>query len=184
MTDYNGKTWSAKWIGRTACMCHWTHQDYPAPYFRRVFLCPKLITNAKLFICGLGYHELYLNGGKVGAQVLAPVVSQYDKRVRYLVHDVTSLLREGANTIGIVLGNGWYNCNYVHVTEFDKASWRDYPKLLLELEIDGKVVLTSDATWKYADSPLLFNSVRNGEHYDARKEVDGWLEPDFDDSVW
>ena len=67
-------------------MCHWTHQDYPAPYFRRVFLCPKLITNAKLFICGLGYHELYLNGGKVGAQVLAPVVSQYDKRVRYLVH--------------------------------------------------------------------------------------------------
>ncbi len=174
----------AQWIATPGVdLGSWYGATLPAPYFRRVFWC-EAGGKALIRICGLGYYELYLNGERVGEQVLDPVVTQYDKRVLYVTHDITHQLRAGVNTIGVILGNGWYNCHTPDTWHFDKASWRDYPKLFLELERDGEVVLVSNTEWKTAPGPIIFDGLRNGEHYDARLELEGWLEAGYDDSAW
>ncbi len=175
------RKWRAKWIARPTT---YMGDVLPAPFLRKVFNCRAETGSARLYICGLGYYELYINGRRVGDHVLDPVVSQYDRRARYVVYDVGEYLVPGENAIGVILGNGWYNCHTPEVWHFDKASWRDYPKMLLELELDGKTVLCSDESWKVSGGPIVFDGLRNGETYDARLELDGWLSPDYDDSGW
>ena len=64
----------------------------------------------------------------MGDHVLDPVVTQYDKRAHYVTYDVSSALRPGENVLGVILGNGWYNCHTPEAWHFDKAVWLDYPK--------------------------------------------------------
>jgi alpha-L-rhamnosidase len=175
---------NTKWIRNPGMwLGNWEAKVSPAPFFRRVFNWDKT-GGARVLICGLGYYELYMNGRKVGDRVLDPVVTQYDKRVRYAVYDVTEWLSPGKNVAGVILGNGWYNCHTPEVWHFDKAPWRDVPKLLFQLEADGEPVLISDESWKSSFGPIVFDGLRNGETYDARLELDGWLSPDYDDSAW
>ncbi|MFA6290977.1 MAG: family 78 glycoside hydrolase catalytic domain [Victivallales bacterium] len=179
------RKWKAKWIGRPdALLNNWQRPVLPAPFFRKIFDYKGKTDNSKVHICGLGYYELYINGRKVGDHVLDPVVTHYDRRARYVAYDVAEYLVPGKNVFGVILGNGWYNCHTPEVWHFDKAPWRDYPKLLLELEIDGETILCSDESWKVSSGPILFDGLRNGETYDARLELDGWLLPDYDDSSW
>jgi alpha-L-rhamnosidase len=177
----NGK---AIWIavpGKTKA--DWRAAVLPAPYFRKSFAC-NAAGKAEIHICGLGYYELYLNGEKVGDHVLDPVVTQYDKRAHYVTYDVSSALRPGENVLGVILGNGWYNCHTPEAWHFDKAVWLDYPKLLLELEVDGQMILGSDTSWKTKAGPIVFDGLRNGETYDARLELGNWLATDYDDQSW
>lgn len=134
----------------------------------------------------VGWAEVYLNGKKIDNRVLDPVVTQYDRRVRYVRCDVTKLLKKGENVFGVILGNGWYHCSTADVWHFDKAPWLDYPKFIFELTIAGKAVLRSDESWKClkGNGPIRFNELRNGEFYDARRELQGWVEAGFDDSTW
>ena len=137
------RKWSSNWISAGFCLNNWQAPARPAPYFRRAFEWDGR-GEAVVYLCGLGYYELYLNGEKVGDHVLDPVVTQYDRRARYVKYDLSSRLRKGANTFGVILGSGWYNLLTSEVWHFDKVSWNDYPKLILELEIDGKVALRTD----------------------------------------
>lgn len=181
--------WRAQWIGRPdACLNNWQAAIRPAPLLRREFGLPAPIHQARAYVCGLGYYELSLNGRRVGDHVLDPTVTQYDQRARYVTYDVTKHLQTGANVVGVMLGNGWYNCHTPEVWHFDKASWRDYPKLLLQLEVtleDGRqVLICSGPEWKVTDGPVQFDGLRNGETYDARGEKPGWDAPSYDDSDW
>ncbi len=172
----------AKWIshpGRCRASNHYPVQ--PAPYLRKVFHLDHPLKNARIHICGLGYYELYLNGKRVGDQVLDPAPAQYDRRVRYVTHRVE--LAAGENTLGVILGNGWYN-NYDDTWHFESAPWSDYPKMLLQLEDDHGTVCVSDTSWRVSTGAIVYDSLRGGETYDARLEPAGWLKPDFDDSKW
>ena len=181
----NASDWKAKWIGKPGVIHNnWKKEVLPAPFFRKTFDYQGTTHNAKVHICGLGYYELYINGQKVGDHVLDPVVTHYDRRARYVTYDITKHLVQGENTFGVVLGNGWYNSHTPDVWHFDKVSWRDYPKLLLQCVIDQKTVICSDESWKISSGPILFDGLRNGETYDARLELDGWSSPDYDDSKW
>ena len=155
----------------------------PAPHFRHTFECSGF-TTGRVHLAGVGYHELYLNGRKVGDRVLDPTVSCYEKRVRFVTFDITEYLHPGVNVVGVILGNGWYNPSTAEVWNFFKAPWRDCVKFTLQLEIDGEIVLESDESWKCASGPILFDALRNGETYDARRELDGWLGERYDDSAW
>ncbi len=174
----------AKWIGQgKKILASFRYPVIPAPYFRKVFQY-RGGANPRIHICGLGYYELYLNGKKVGDQVLDPVVSQYDRRSRYITLDATGYLQDGDNVVCAVLGNGWYNTHSLEVWHFDKVSWRDYPKMLLQLEDDNGIVCVSDLSWKISTGGLVFDGLRNGEIFDSQLEPTGWLERDFDDSQW
>lgn len=141
--------WQAHWIAISEDQNPDSPETSPAPYFRRDFEINKSIASATVYVSGLGYYELYINGDKVGDSVLSPAPTNYDKRnLRHLLYgysdrsstrilyntfDVSAMLKPGANTIGMLLGNGWYN-------QRDRREegwmWYDAPRLILQMEIE------------------------------------------------
>lgn len=172
--------WGNNWTG-------WAQQA-PSPIFRKTFTVSKAVRSATLYVSGLGYHEVRLNGDKVGDHVLDPAFTRYDRRVLYVTHDITSRVRRGDNALGVMLGNGWFNVENFEEWDFLKAPWRDKPKAIVQLEItyhDGTTqTVVSDASWRAATGPVRFDGIRNGEVYDARRDPAGWDKPGYDDSTW
>lgn len=160
----------------------------PAPYFRKEVKLNGDIVSARAYISGVGYYRFSINGKRVGDDLLSPVFTKYDKKTSYMVYDVTDMLSEGENALGVILGNGWFNDQAKAVWEFDKAPWRDRPKFILNLYVtyaDGTSdVIYTDNTWKVGYGPLQYNNLYVGENYDARLEMPGWDKPGFDDSSW
>ncbi|MCK7532132.1 MAG: glycoside hydrolase family 78 protein [Marinilabiliales bacterium] len=113
-----------------------------------------------------------VNGRKVGDHVLDPAWTTYDKRVLYATYDVTMALRDGANAVAVMLGEGWYKSRVLLF------------QLNVEMEDGSTATVASDASWKAAEGPIFADSVYNGESYDARRETPGWDRPGFDDKAW
>jgi alpha-L-rhamnosidase len=164
------------------------HPPYAAVLLRKEVTLAKPPVRATAYVSGLGYYELYLNGKKVGDHVLDPGFTDYTKRVFYVTHDVTDLLEAGRSAIGVVLGGGWYDSPAMDEWSFHTAPWIAPPKLLLRLDLDysdgSTETIVSDASWKHSTGPIVFNSIRGGETYDARREKPGWNKPGYDDSAW
>jgi alpha-L-rhamnosidase len=175
--------WKGKWI---------THSEdidrKPAPLFRKELEIQGNLKKATAYVAGVGYHDLYINSRKVTDSFLEPGYTRYDRRVLYVTYDLTPYLAEGLNGMGVILGNGWYNVQTTAVWYFEKAPWRKTPRLLMDIRLeykDGTVeFISTDETWKFSDSPMLFNSIYGGEYYDARLEKEGWSSAGFDDTSW
>lgn len=165
-----------------------SNQSAPPPLLRRTFSVAKPLRRARLRSSGLGCHEVYCNGAKVGDAVLEPAMSQYDRSVLYAEHDVAAQLKPGRNALGVMLGHGWLAHTAATTWDFDLANWSDRPKLRLDLRLeyeDGTVeTIASDTRWRAATGPVLTDDFMNGEVYDARLEVAGWSRADFDDATW
>lgn len=159
-----------------------------APLLRRAFTLDAPVTRARLYVSGLAYHEVRLNGRRVGDAVLDPGFTDYDDTVLYATHDVTDLLAEGANAAAVELGRGFYGMTTPNVWNWHVPPWHGEPRLLFQLEVDhpdgSRTVVASDEQWRIADGPTLVNSQYTGETYDARLAVPGWTDPGFDDSGW
>jgi len=160
-----------------------------APMLRKTFEISKEVKRARLYISGLGLYELRVNGKLPDDTVLNPAHTQYEDTVHYRVYDVTELLTQGKNALAAELGNYYYNCDFYTWMNWASAAYRDEPKLLLELQIDcadgTSETVVSDESWKtYEYGPVTCNNIYKGEHYDARREVPGWTDADFDDSGW
>ncbi|MBN2092493.1 family 78 glycoside hydrolase catalytic domain [candidate division KSB1 bacterium] len=209
----NRNDWKAQWIGAPwqgeelapkptypGAPLQPEHIPPPAPMFRKAFNLKKEVSKAMAYVTGLGYFEFYVNGEKVGDDVLVPNQTNYGKRpglmeqniplpddfreyrVMYLVYDIKDRLNRGDNVMGSIVGNGFYNpANYW-------AQGYGTPRFLAQIHItytDGsQEIIVTDTTWKAARSPILFDMVYYGEHYDARLEQEGWCHPGFDDSAW
>lgn len=147
----------------------------------------KRITDAVVYVSGLGHYRLSLNGTTVGDAEFAPVWSEYDKTVYYNVFDVTDLITAGGNAVSLLLGNGMFNVQRMGRYSKLQTSFGP-PQMLLRLEInyaDGtQQVIKSGNDWKYSLSPITFNSIYGGESYDARLEQNGCRLAGFDDSEW
>lgn len=165
-----------------------TYTDHvAAPYLRRRFTVEAGLQSAEITICGLGFYRLFINGTEITKGLLAPYVSNPDDLLYYDRYDLSSLLKEGENVIGILLGNGILNSVGGGVWGFDKADFRSAPKVALALELgyaEKEEVITADTAFKTHPSPILFDDFRCGEIYDARLELEGWSLPRFDDSEW
>lgn len=151
--------WEANWITK--------HNQ-----LRKEFELEENPERAVVFVSGLGYYELRVNGKKVGKNVLDPGWTTYDKRVLYSTYDVTDYLDRGPNAIGVILGSGWYKSQALIL------------QLHLETEDGEETVIISDDTWKSKPGPVITDSIYNGETYDARLETPGWDRTGFDDSDW
>ena len=156
--------WQAEWIGYPGA---WPGK---ALYFRRDFKIEKPVQRARVYMIGLGWSELRVNGQKVSDRVLDPPQSNYAKRLLYSSDAVEGLLRAGSNTIGVICGNGWYGT----------------VRLLLQMHIeyqDGtqdQIITETNwaAPWLVSTGPVLENSVYDGEVYDARLDCAEWDSPD------
>jgi alpha-L-rhamnosidase len=159
-------------------------EENPAPMFRKKFMA-KPFHSAKLFVCGLGYGYYWLNGKKVSKDLFTAPVSDYNKTLWYNVYDVSDLLREGENIVAVICGNGFFNETFKSSWSHNTAAWRDNPKFVLKLEVDGETSLVSDSSWKCCvQSPVLFNQLRSGEYFDSRLYDEKWNAMDFNDSNW
>ncbi|MCB9509137.1 MAG: family 78 glycoside hydrolase catalytic domain [Deferribacteres bacterium] len=165
--------------------------DRPAPFFRREFTASQAIKSARLYITAAGYYRATMNGMPVGRNVLDPAWTDYSKRIYYTEYDVTSLVKDGSNCLGVILGNGFYNPlplrkwghrNLRTDTSVGKPTF--LAKLFIEYESGKLEEIVSDTTWKYAFGPIVKNSVYLGVVYDARKEIAGWNVTGFDDQEW
>jgi alpha-L-rhamnosidase len=158
-------------------------QNEPCPILRKVFRAPEHVSHAYMYIAGLGYWKVLVNGHAVGPGVLYSTLYDYSKAVPYQSFDITPLLRKGRrNVITIALGNGWYNIMERDVWGFQNAFWRAWPRARMNLRIqssNGKTRwVVSDSAWQAADGPRLADGVYNGEVYDAALKIHGWNNPD------
>ena len=147
--------WQGCWLGMPC--------GGPAQLIRREFTLEKEIASARVYIAGLGYYELYLNGQKQGVNVMDPGYTNYSKRVFYVTYDVTGSLNRGENCIGVMLGMGWHK----------------HPEFILQMHVaftDGSEfsLCTQPVSWDMFTAPITYNNIYSGEHYDYRFEVENW----------
>ena len=120
-------------------------------------------------VASLGYHEVYVNGTKVGDRVMQPAVSQLDKRALEVTYDITNLIHEGDNELMLWLGQGW---GRIYGTP--AAAKATVEKTVSDGEC-GLIytILTTDSTWEASPSPYSYTGSWQpmqfgGERYDAR----------------
>lgn len=187
----NPEEWCAKWIG-APWQQEWEEKNTtPAPYFSKEINLDRKVASAVAFVTGLGYFEFYVNGDKVGNEVLVPNFTNYSKRPRlpltsiaiednfrgyrvmYLTYDITDLLKQGENALGVLVGNGWYN---THTRRWPAAYGS--PRMICQVKVtyeDGsEEIIVSDQSWKVKESAIVYNDEYIGETYDARNEDASW----------
>ena len=192
----NQNDWQAKWIGydfEDDVLVG--HTRLAARYLRKDFALQSEVSEAKLYVSGMGVYSAYLNGTEVAPkELLKPTLSWYSKRVYFNTYDVTEMLNSGDNAIGIILEGGRYtsirynaaNPNWdgtEHVFGFGT------PRLLLQLEVtykDGqKETIVSDETWKITNQgPIRTANEWDGETYDENFDLGNWNQTGYDDSAW
>jgi alpha-L-rhamnosidase len=143
------------------------------------------VKSARLHITSLGLHEAEINGRVVGDHVFSPGWTVYDERLRYQTFDVTTMLKEGKNAVGAILGDGWFR-GRIGFGGGQRNIYGKHLALLAQLEIqyaDGSNErIVTDERWRAANGPILLSGIYEGETYDARLEHSGWTMPGFDDS--
>jgi alpha-L-rhamnosidase len=173
----------AAWIGSGA-----QASDPSMPVFQKSFTVDKGLSTAELRIVGLGQFEAHLNGRNVTDAILTPGWSDYRKHVLYDTYDVTQLLHQGENGLGVMLGNGMYNVIETKGRYTKFAGSVGAPKLIACLRLrynDGREqYVVSDSSWRWHAGPIVFTSIYGGEDYDARMEEPGWDNPGFSDKNW
>ncbi len=182
--------WSNEVFKKDSFKTRWENVDTLSSrsiILRKEFKTRHDIVNAVVYVSGLGHYEMSINGERVGDSMFAPLWSEYSRTVYYDTFDVTSRLRQGDNAVAVLLGNGFFNVQQGGRYSKLQASYGP-PQLFLRMDItyaDGTTEhVSSDENWRWALSPVTFNSIFGGESYDARMEQPGWASPLFDDSLW
>ena len=160
----------------------------PSPLMRKDFEVKAEAVRAMLYVTGLGYYEAFINGERVGDQVLDPGWTYYNKHTSYEAFDVLPMLKSGKNAIGMMIGRGQYNPLSNDIWRLCKSEWVGQPKAIALLRIeysDGSVsTVGTDGSWRTTGGPIIYDDTRLGEIYDARLEHEGWATADYDDSAW
>lgn len=190
--DFDDAAWSPAVVGAMYGGGPWgklSPSAAPEALLRRSFVGAepgKKIVSARVYVAGLGYNKVYLNGKRVGDHELDPGFTVYDKTTLYSTYDVTRAVRDGRNVVGVSLGRGYFGQTFPD--DWNGEPWHDDPKLKLELDVtyaDGSTQqIVTDRTWQAADGPTTSDSVWIGESYDARLEQPGWSTPGFDARSW
>ncbi|OGV70947.1 MAG: hypothetical protein A2283_17360 [Lentisphaerae bacterium RIFOXYA12_FULL_48_11] len=183
--DARRSSFSKRKVQVSAMLLPDASESFPSPLLRKEFEVTRKVVRARAYVCGLGYYELYINGKKVGEQVLDPGQTTYDVRAFYAVHDITTMVNPGRNAAGVWLGNGFYGQNVAFAAK--GLAWGQ-PVMICKIVIDyndgSSSAMVSDESWKTSASPLVFDNVYAGETYDARMEHYGWNKPGFNDFSW
>ena len=186
----NEADWQGQWIGldRTTpgdSETQWSR--LAARYLRKEFALSKEVKRATVHIAGMGLYELFINGQRIGDQVLAPAPTDYRKTILYNTYDVTPQLRK-ENAIGVTLGNGRFYTMRQNYKPY-KIPTFGYPKLRLNLIVEymdgSKETIATNTSWKLTtEGAIRSNNEYDGEEYDARKELGNWTQSGYDDKSW
>lgn len=142
------------------------------PVFRKTWNCSGHVKCARIMMSSLGVYEAELNGKRISDYVLAPGWTSYKTRLQYQEYDITEMLEE-KNTLEITVGKGWFRSRMADFAYPEEAEKRQKQPcgLIAQLSViykDGKQEeLYTDETWEYAESPVRFSEIYDGEVYDA-----------------
>jgi len=188
--------WHARWIGRDYPDDKIEgHTEVPARYLRHEFQLRQGIDHARLYISGLGQYQAFFNGQEVAEdELLKPALSDYTRRVYFNAYDVTDLLWEGGNAVGVILAPGRFttprhDTNYLEWCGINHAAHYGRPQLLMQLEVfyrDGTAdTIVSGEGWRITNrGPIRKANEFDGETYDASLDLGDWTSPRYDDSRW
>lgn len=175
----NKSNWTARWIGT------FTGDTIPgpSPCFRKEFSTTKTLKSATAYITAHGIYEAWLNGQRVGKDLFTPGWTSYHKRLLYQSYDVTALIRNGTNTAGFMLGDGWYrgNMGFEGKHGYYGNQLSGLMQLILDYTDGTRQVIGTDQSWKYRKGPVRYSDIYNGETYDARLELGRWSQNDYPD---
>jgi alpha-L-rhamnosidase len=163
-TGKMNEPWQAKWI-----TCDSTNKCHPI--FVKDIGRLDHIKDARLYICGLGLYEAYLNGEKISDEFLTPYCNNYNKWLQYQTYDVTKPLKKGGK-LEVLLGNGWYKGRFgLDMGRSQKPYYGDTWKLIAELHItfndDSEAIIATDESWQVCRSGITESSIYDGEKFDA-----------------
>lgn len=163
-TAKKDESWKAKWIG-----CE--ENGGRAPEFLHEFMLFKSVKSARLYICGLGLYEAYIDGIKVGNEFFTPYSNNYESWLQYQTFDVGDLLHSGKNKISVLLGNGWWKGRFgLNRDGRPDKLYGDKYLLIAELHINyednSEEIIITDENWKWRRSSILSNSIYDGEETD------------------
>lgn len=176
----NPEDWKAKWITYSDDI------DGTLPYMRKVFRITegRTIERAIAYVSGLGNSDFYVNASLADStRVLDPAQTNYEHYALYSTYDITRLLNDGSNCLGVMLSNGWFNQDMA----LGKSVYgRPMLKLQVNLKYDDGTTdqWITDETWEYQGGPLCQANIYKGEIYDSRKAILGWSTPDLDSKGW
>lgn len=181
------KTYNAK--GDNKAVLWMPSSDINAPIMRKNVNVAKAVKRARLYATARGAYWFYINGQRVGDGYLNPGWTDFRHRIMYNTYDVTQMLRQGNNALGIELGHGWFcdDFGWAGAMWGDQYGYKPSALAMIKVEYtDGtNETFVTDNTWKvYNGGPLYVNNLYHGVIYDARREVDGWKEPGFNDAAW
>jgi len=185
--------WTGQWIGADKVYQRkpgWPppDNDVPDPWLRKTFTLAAEPGAAFICVASIGYHELYVNGRRIGNAVLSPAATNHRKRARYVTYEITDALQSGKNVIALWLGVSW--SIFPHYKTDDRPKT---PMVIARADItmaNGQTAtIVTDGTWKTHPSPNTLLGIWDfmhfgGELYDANKEMPDWCTVDLDDSDW
>jgi len=175
--------WQASWIDCNG------FPNRAAKYFRKSFKVSSELKRATLFVSGIGYHSVTVNGKVIDNSVLQPAFSDYSKRCYYVTLPIEQgVINVGENAIGIILGEGWRseNASYLNFIVDRKMTFTGNSQLTAQLlleTIDGeKEWIFTDKSWLCGEGAIRYSDIFIGEIFDANKEIMGWNLIGFDNS--
>ncbi len=161
-TGKESEPWQAKWISCES-------DEARHPIFTKKIKPNGEIRSARLYICGLGLYEAFLDGKRIGDEFLAPGCNDYDRWLQYQTYDVTGLLSDGAE-LAVLMGNGWYKGRFSFFAADTKGRYGQDFALIAELHIDytdGRhTVIATDESWRVRRSHITFSGIYDGERRD------------------
>ena len=151
--------WKAKWIGPEP-----SDKFHPVLNYTFDVENEQNLRRARLYICGVGLYEAWLNGERIGREYLTPYLNDYQTGLQYQTYDVKETLKE-RNKIEILLGNGWYKGHYGSGKENFGNQFAAIAELILEYEDGSSKSVITDRTWKYSGADIEASDIYDGEIY-------------------
>jgi alpha-L-rhamnosidase len=173
---FEEKNWLGEFIGETS--------DHIYNIYRKTFQCSDTIKKAKIYICGLGHFELYINGNRISDYVLEPGWSDYNKTSYYTAYDITEELSQGNNSALVKLGDGMFNVpggRYVYYKR-SYGKMKLLAKLVIDYEDGTTEVIVTDNSWKKRKSPINFCCIYGGEEFDGRLWKKELLQAEYEEN--
>lgn len=186
----NDLDWQADWIASPLSVLSDDDAetaDVPrSVYVRNEFEIEKEVKRARVYVTGLGSYVMYLNGGRIGDDILTPGWTDYPTKVQYQTYDITSKLHVGKNAAGAILGNAWWSggLGWKGNEVYSEGPLQFLAQIQVDYNDGSSDIFVTNSDWKTHFSPILENTLYHGETYDARLEIDSWAEPGFDDTEW
>lgn len=184
------ENWHGQWLGLDSLGPDDSmkkHSRLATRYFRKTFKTKGTVKRAVMHISGLGLYTLFINGKRIGNNVLTPLPTDYTKTVVYNTYDVTPQIHKD-NAIGVMLAAGHYFAQRQNY-QTNVCTTYGFPRLkanlIIEYDDGSSQTISTDSSWRLCtDGAIRYANEYDGELFDARRLFDRWTLPGFDDSKW